>query len=75
MLTVTYQRVPLDVLAVAVHESEARIHDFVRAQDGWKIEGDLVTLPVTEYNQARQVKTTEHLDRKKVANIFSVLSK
>lgn len=73
---VTYQRVPVDVLAEAVHVSDAMLGTFVAGkQDGWKIEGDLVTLPLTEYNQARQIKTTEQLDRKKVANIFSVLTK
>ena len=75
VLTVAYQRVPVDVLASAVHLNGAALDEFVAKQEGWKTEDDLVTLPVTELNQARQIKTTEQLDRKKVANIFSVLTK
>merc|ERR1711879_897329 len=65
VLTVAYQRVPVDVLASAVHLNGAALDEFVAKQEGWKTEDD----------QARQIKTTEQLDRKKVANIFSVLTK
>jgi len=75
VLLVTYQAVPLDVLASAVHVNGAELDEFIKKHDGWKREGSLVSLPLSEFNQARQVKATEQLDRKKVANILAVLTK
>lgn len=53
VITVTYQRVPVDVLSAAVHVSGAGLDEFVGKQEGWKVEGDQAVLPITEFNQAR----------------------